>query len=100
MRLNLEKDYDSIAKLFSDSLKLKILLSDVVFVTLVKTIFNRRIFSSSLSLFQTNYIISEKIPQWSLLLRFFKLSKCEKNYRGYLLLAREKYIEGGFVVSC
>jgi hypothetical protein len=35
-RLNLEKGSESIVKLFSDSLKLKILSSDLVFVTLVK----------------------------------------------------------------
>jgi hypothetical protein len=100
MRLNIGKGCESIAKLFSDSLKLKILLSDVVFVTLIKMVLNRRLFSASLSLFRIDYIISEKIPQWSLLLHFFKLSKCEKNYRSYLLSASEKYIEGGFVVSC
>jgi hypothetical protein len=54
MRLNIEKCCDSIAKLFSDSLKLKILLSDVVFVILVKMALNRRLFSVILSLFRTD----------------------------------------------
>jgi hypothetical protein len=48
----LKKGCDSIVKLFPDSLKLKILSSDLVFVTLVKIVLNRRIFSASLTLFR------------------------------------------------
>jgi hypothetical protein len=49
-RLNLETGSDSIVKLFSDSLKLKRLLSDLVLVTLVKMVLNRNIFGAILPL--------------------------------------------------
>ena len=49
-RLNLEKGCGSIVKLFSDSLKLKRFLSDLVCVTLVKMVLNRSLFGASLPL--------------------------------------------------
>jgi hypothetical protein len=49
-RLNSEKGCESIVNLFSDSLKLKIFSSDVVFVTLVKMVLNKCIFGASLTL--------------------------------------------------
>jgi hypothetical protein len=53
-RLNLEKGCVSIVILFSDSLKLKISSSDLVSITLVKMVLKRRLFSISLTLFQTD----------------------------------------------
>jgi hypothetical protein len=53
-RLNLEKESESIVNLFSDSLKLKRLSSDLVFITLVKMVLNRRLFGANLSIFRTD----------------------------------------------
>jgi hypothetical protein len=53
-RLNLEKRCESVANLFSDSLKLKISSSDLVSITLVKMVLKRRLFSISLTLFRTD----------------------------------------------
>jgi hypothetical protein len=51
---------ESIVKLFSDSLKMKKLPSDIVFITLVKMVLNRRLFGANLSLFQTVETTFEK----------------------------------------
>jgi hypothetical protein len=44
----------SIVKIFSDSLKMKKWLSDHVFITLVKMVLNRHLFSANLPLFRTD----------------------------------------------
>jgi hypothetical protein len=60
-RLNSEKGCESIVKLFSDSLKFKISLSDLVSITLVKmTILKRHPFGISLTLFRTDWTSYKK----------------------------------------
>ena len=86
---------ESIVKLFSDSLKLKRSSSDLILSHLLK--WSRRtfltesivnLFSDSLKMkkwpsdlypfFEPTRLSSKKVPQWSLLLCFFRLSKYEK----------------------
>jgi hypothetical protein len=52
--------------------------SDLVLVTLVKMVLNRRLIGASLPFFEPTRLSSKKVPQWSLLLCFFRLSKYEK----------------------
>jgi hypothetical protein len=65
-------------KLFLDSLKLKIFLSDIVFFTLIKMVLNRRIFGASLPLFEPARLSPKKVLPGVLFLHFFRLSKREK----------------------
>jgi hypothetical protein len=52
--------------------------SDLVLITLVKMVLNRRLIGASLPLFEPTRLSLKKVPQWSLLLCFFRLSKYEK----------------------
>jgi hypothetical protein len=77
-RLNLEKCYESIVKIFLGSLKLKRWLSDLISVILIKKILKRCHLGISLTLFRIDWTNYEKRTFWILILVFFKLSKHEK----------------------